>query len=59
MSIFEVMRSIPIDDSSMSVLAMLVGIVGGWTVTSLHQQLKAKRVKLDSQKRMRNFGRPD
>jgi len=36
MSIFEVMRSIPIDDSSMSVLAMLVGIVGGWTLTSLH-----------------------
>lgn len=59
MSIFDVMRSFPIDDSTMSVLAMLVGIVGGWTVTSLHQQLKAKRVKLDSQKRMRNFGRSD
>jgi hypothetical protein len=59
MSIFEVMRSLPLDDSSMSVLAMLVGIVGGWTVTSVHQQLKAKRVKLDSQKRMRSFGKPD
>lgn len=59
MSIFEVMRSLPLDDSSMSVLAMLIGIVGGWTVTSLHQQLKAKRVKLDSQKRMRSFGKPD
>jgi hypothetical protein len=59
MSIFDVMRSLPIDDSSMSVLAMLVGIAGGWTLTSLHQQLKAKRVKLDSQKRMRSFGKPD
>jgi hypothetical protein len=57
MSIFDVMRSIPIDDSSMSVLAMLVGIAGGWTLTSLHQQLKAKRVKLDSQRRMRDFGK--
>jgi len=59
MSIFDVMRSLPIDDSSMSVLAMLVGIAGGWTLTSLHQQLKAKRVKLDSQKRMRSFGKPE
>jgi hypothetical protein len=59
MSIFEVVQSLPLDDSSMSVLAMLVGIVGGWTITSLHQQMKAKRVKLDSQKRMRNFGKPD
>ena len=59
MSIFEVMRSLPLDDSSMSVLAMLIGIVGGWTVTSLHQQLKAKRVKLDSQKRMRSFGKSE
>jgi hypothetical protein len=57
MSIFDAFRSIPIDDSSMSVLAMLVGIIGGWMLTSLHQQLKAKRVKLDSRKRMRNFGK--
>jgi hypothetical protein len=53
------MRSLPIDDSSISVLAMLIGIVGGWTITSLHQQLKAKRVKLDSQKRMRSYGKPE
>jgi hypothetical protein len=35
-----------IDDSTVSVLAMLLGIVGGWTLTSLHQQLKARRVKV-------------
>jgi hypothetical protein len=59
MSIFDVVRSFPIDDSTMSVLAMLVGIVGGWTITSIHQQMKAKRVKLDARKRMDQFRKPD
>ena len=35
-----------LDDSTVSVLAMLLGIVGGWTLTSIHQQLKARRVKV-------------
>ena len=35
-----------LDDSTVSVLAMLLGIVGGWMLTSLHQQLKARRVKV-------------
>jgi hypothetical protein len=35
-----------LDDSTVSVLAMLLGIVGGWFLTGLHQQLKAKRVKV-------------
>jgi len=35
-----------LDDSTVSVLAMLIGIVGGWTITGLHQQMKAKKVKL-------------
>ena len=35
-----------LDDSTVSVLAMLLGIVGGWFLTGLHQQLKAKRVKI-------------
>jgi len=45
-SVQQLITSIPIDDSSISVLAMLAGIVGGWTLTGLHQQLKAKRVRL-------------
>jgi hypothetical protein len=56
MSIFEVVRSlpqllssIPIDDSSISVLAMLGGIIGGWTLTGVHQKLQAKRVKARKQ----------
>ena len=35
-----------LDDSTISVLAMLLGIVGGWFLTGLHQQLKARRVKV-------------
>jgi len=38
--------SLQLDDSTVSVLAMLLGICGGWFVTGLHQQLKAKRVKV-------------
>ena len=59
MSIFDVVRSLPIDDSSISVLAMLAGIIGGWTLTNLHQQMKAKRVKLESRKRMDSFRKPE
>jgi len=35
-----------LDDTTVSVLAMLLGICGGWFLTGLHQQLKAKRVKV-------------
>lgn len=50
-SLPHLVRSLPIDENSISVLAMLAGIVGGWTLTGLHQQMKAKRVKLDPRKR--------
>jgi hypothetical protein len=55
MNIVEVVQSLPqllasnIDDSSISVLAMLAGIIGGWTLTGVHQQMKAKRVKIRKQ----------
>jgi hypothetical protein len=35
-----------LDDSTVSVLALLIGIVGGWKITGLHQQMKARKVKL-------------
>jgi hypothetical protein len=50
-SLPHLVRSIQIDDSSVSVLALLAGIIGGWTLTGLRQQLKAKRVRLDARKR--------
>lgn len=46
-AIFAAVRSFQFDDSTVSVLAMLIGIVGGWTLTGLHQQMKARKVKLD------------
>ena len=35
-----------IDDSTLSVLVMLVGIIAGYRLTGWHQQLKAKRAKV-------------
>jgi hypothetical protein len=52
-------RSLPIDENSVSVLAMLAGIIGGWTITSWHQQLKSKRVKLASRKRQEQLRKHD
>jgi len=42
----QTLGSLQLDDSTVSVLAMLLGICGGWLITGLHQQLKAKRVKV-------------
>ena len=39
-----------LDDSTVSVLAMLLGIIGGWYLTGLRQQMKAKRVKMSAKK---------
>jgi hypothetical protein len=58
-TLFEVVRqlphllaAIPIDDNSISVLAMLAGIVGGWTLTGWHKQLKEKRVKVERERQV-------
>ena len=50
--------SLQLDDSTVSVLAMLLGICGGWFITSLHQQLKARRVKV-SRRQQPTFRKPD
>jgi hypothetical protein len=51
------LSAIPFDDSSISVLAMLAGVIGGWTLTGMHQQMKAKRVKMNARKRQDGTGR--
>jgi hypothetical protein len=38
--------TIALDDSSVSVLAMLAGIIGGWTITGMRQP-KPKKLKID------------
>lgn len=45
-SLTHAMSAATLDDGSLSVLAMLVGIIGGWTLTALRQP-KAKKVKVD------------
>lgn len=45
--------ALPLDDNTVSVLAMLIGIAGGWTLTSMYQQMKAKRVKIETEARKR------
>jgi hypothetical protein len=57
-SVPHVLSSLQLDDSTVSVLAMLLGIVGGWYLTGLHQQLKAKRVKV-SRKQQPTPRKPD
>ena len=45
-SLSQLMGSVALDESSVSVLAMLGGIIGGWTLTSLRQP-KPKKIKID------------
>ena len=57
-SLAHALGSLQIDDGSISVLAMLLGIIAGWTLTGLHQQMKAKRVKV-SRRRLDGLRKPD
>ena len=45
-SLSQAMSAVSMDESSLSVLAMLAGVIGGWTLTGLLQP-KAKKVKID------------
>ena len=45
-SVPHTLSALPLDDGTVSVLAMLLGICGGWLLTGLHQQMKATRVKM-------------
>jgi hypothetical protein len=58
-SLPHLLASIPLDDNTVSVLAMLIGIAGGWTLTGIHQQMKAKRVKIESRKRQEQSRKPE
>jgi SRSO17 transposase len=58
-SVPHLLAAIPLDDNTVSVLAMLIGIAGGWTLTGFHQQMKAKRVKIESEKRQARARKPE
>ncbi len=43
--------SIPLDDSSVALIALLAGMVGGWTLTGWREQLKARKAKVPTRRR--------
>lgn len=38
--------SFALDDSTLSLMALLVGMVGGWRLSGWREQLKAKRARI-------------
>ena len=40
------LSSFQLDDSSMALIALLLGMIGGYRITGWHAQLKAKRAKI-------------
>ena len=49
-SITHLLGSIQLDDSSVSLIALLAGMVGGYRLTGWHGQLKAKRARVTAGK---------
>lgn len=39
--------SFKLDDSSVALIALLVGMIGGYRITDWHAQLKAKRARIE------------
>jgi len=40
------LRTFQLDDSSVALIALLAGMIGGYRITGWHAQLKAKRAKI-------------
>ncbi|HWG29097.1 MAG TPA: hypothetical protein VN676_00990 [Steroidobacteraceae bacterium] len=38
--------SYSIDDSSLALMSLLAGMIGGWKITNWREQLKARRVRV-------------
>ena len=43
-------RTFQLDDSSVALIALLAGMIGGYRITGWHAQLKAKRAKVTARK---------
>ncbi len=50
------LNSFQLDDSSVALLALLVGMIGGYRITGWHEQLKAKRAKITQRNTMTRKG---
>ncbi|MGH8211382.1 MAG: hypothetical protein ACRETD_01970 [Steroidobacteraceae bacterium] len=47
-SLPHLLSSLTLDDSSLALIALLAGMVGGWTLTNWRdQQLRTKKLKAD------------
>lgn len=53
------LNSFQLDDSSMALLALLVGMVGGYRITGWHAQLKARRAKVATRRPQAMERKPD
>ncbi|HEY6483425.1 MAG TPA: hypothetical protein VIY54_07845 [Steroidobacteraceae bacterium] len=42
-----IFNALQLDDSTVSLLALIAGVLGGWRLTGWHEQLKAKRAKIE------------
>jgi hypothetical protein len=49
-SLSHAVGALTLDDQSVSVLAMLGGIIGGWTITSLRPKPKKVKIKVESKR---------
>lgn len=43
--------SIRLDDNSIALIALLAGMVGGWTLTGWREQLRARKAKAPTRRR--------
>ncbi len=50
--------SFAIDDSSLALMALLAGMIGGWRITGWRQQMKLKRARIE-RKPDRSARKPD
>jgi len=53
------LNSFQLDDSSIALLALLVGMVGGYRITSWHAQLKARRARVTARRPQATGRKPD
>jgi hypothetical protein len=45
------LSGLQLDDSSVALIALLVGMIGGYRLTGWHEQLKAKRARVARENR--------
>ena len=52
-SLAQVVSSLALDDSSLALIALLAGMIGGWSLTGWREQLRAKRARVEARQQHR------